>query len=200
MENVGFSGFFCFFMVCSGVIVVIYLVLEKRAAMEESEARLKQLKGPPKHECPIVLLDRAPEPPPTIQPSPTSETPSMKEAGMERQRQAAPGWFRPAGIAAVALGVLAFCAEVAQEHNRDVAVNMFSGMTNPLFFVGVPLGLYWLYRSLGGMPQTTGRLPQADEHNPRLTLCPDCGRQVSRLATRCPQCGRPLAPEKNFEA
>ena len=27
---------------------------------------------------------------------------------------------------------------------------------------------------------------------PNLVPCPDCGRQVSRLAAACPHCGRPL--------
>jgi hypothetical protein len=31
--------------------------------------------------------------------------------------------------------------------------------------------------------------------NPNLFPCPDCGRQVSRLAKSCPNCGRPLASE-----
>ena len=31
--------------------------------------------------------------------------------------------------------------------------------------------------------------------NPNLLPCPDCGRNVSRLATSCPQCGRPLKPQ-----
>jgi predicted RNA-binding Zn-ribbon protein involved in translation (DUF1610 family) len=31
--------------------------------------------------------------------------------------------------------------------------------------------------------------------NPNLFPCPDCGRQVSRLAKSCPNCGRPFASE-----
>lgn len=31
--------------------------------------------------------------------------------------------------------------------------------------------------------------------NPNLFPCPDCGRQVSRLAKSCPNCGRPLSSE-----
>jgi hypothetical protein len=31
--------------------------------------------------------------------------------------------------------------------------------------------------------------------NPNLFPCPDCGRQVSRLAKSCPNCGRPLAAD-----
>lgn len=30
---------------------------------------------------------------------------------------------------------------------------------------------------------------------PNLFPCPDCGRQVSRLAKSCPHCGRPFSSE-----
>jgi predicted RNA-binding Zn-ribbon protein involved in translation (DUF1610 family) len=36
---------------------------------------------------------------------------------------------------------------------------------------------------------------QSGTANPNLFPCPDCGRQVSRLAKSCPNCGRPLASE-----
>lgn len=29
----------------------------------------------------------------------------------------------------------------------------------------------------------------------RLTTCPDCVREVSKLAITCPHCGRPLQPQ-----
>ena len=35
-----------------------------------------------------------------------------------------------------------------------------------------------------------------EQPSPNLYPCPDCGRQVSRLATTCPQCGRPLQPQE----
>jgi hypothetical protein len=31
----------------------------------------------------------------------------------------------------------------------------------------------------------------AEDDNPRLVSCPDCGRRISKLAASCPQCGRP---------
>lgn len=71
---------------------------------------------------------------------------------------------------------------------------------NPLFFVGLPLGIYWLYRSTQkgrsaeSTPPPAIQIPQ-EESNPRLTHCPDCGHHVSRLATACPHCGRPLSSE-----
>ncbi|MBV1709374.1 MAG: hypothetical protein KMY54_05915 [Erysipelothrix sp.] len=29
----------------------------------------------------------------------------------------------------------------------------------------------------------------------KLTTCPDCAREVSKLAVTCPHCGRPLQPQ-----
>lgn len=31
---------------------------------------------------------------------------------------------------------------------------------------------------------------------PRVTVCPDCWKQVSKVATTCPHCGRPLKREE----
>ena len=116
----------------------------------------------------------------------------------------------PAGIIAVAVGVLAFglgAAKGGAEARPGDAPGMIfllgliGGGTNPLFFVGVPLGCYWLYRSAKGSNRNTqsrdtrSAIP-IDEGNPKLTHCPDCGRHVSRLAPSCPQCGKPLTPEK----
>jgi predicted RNA-binding Zn-ribbon protein involved in translation (DUF1610 family) len=43
--------------------------------------------------------------------------------------------------------------------------------------------------------ENVGRAPSTE--SAKLLPCPDCGRQISRLAASCPQCGRPLAPEKD---
>ncbi|PKM87830.1 MAG: hypothetical protein CVU85_05130 [Firmicutes bacterium HGW-Firmicutes-10] len=29
----------------------------------------------------------------------------------------------------------------------------------------------------------------------KLTVCPDCAKEVSKLAVTCPHCGRPLQPQ-----
>jgi len=116
-----------------------------------------------------------------------------------------PQWMLPAGIASVVIGLFAFCASAAIEGSagpsaspdgRGIAVlgSLLAGSLNPLFFVGVPLGAYWLYRS--AQRAKAGTIVRQDEDNRRLTHCPDCGRHVSRLARVCPHCGRPLTPER----
>jgi len=104
-----------------------------------------------------------------------------------------PGWFLPAGIVAVMLGTLGFLGSAAVGGGGDFFGSLLAGLLNPLFLVGFPLGVYWLYR----FGRTASpKAPLSDEGNPRLTHCPDCGRHVSRLAASCPQCGRPLTPEE----
>lgn len=127
----------------------------------------------------------------------------------------APGWFLPAGIACLMLAILAFLASAALGGGGTVAGALLAGLINPLFFIPMPLGVYWLYcvgqntnRSYSPPPSQVRPVaarderqqekqphPIADECNPRLTHCPDCGRHVSRLAPSCPHCGRPLTPE-----
>jgi hypothetical protein len=67
-----------------------------------------------------------------------------------------PSWFNLAGIIAIAIGLLAFCASAAvgcvvrninSETTPVPEVVLITGLLNPFFFVGVPLGFYWLYRS-----------------------------------------------------
>jgi hypothetical protein len=123
---------------------------------------------------------------------------------VERPKAAPPSWMLPAGVVAIAVGLLAFCAGAGLEGARGKPGDepgvrllgaLISGGLNPLFFVGVPLGAYWLYRS---GRRASGSTPvKGDDANPQLTHCPDCGRHVSRLAATCPHCGRPLAAEKD---
>lgn len=47
--------------------------------------------------------------------------------------------------------------------------------------VGVAVGIFVLIKLLASKGGGENLVP-----------CPDCGRQVSRLAVSCPQCGRPL--------
>lgn len=53
-------------------------------------------------------------------------------------------WKRPAGIVALTLGVLGFLASAIVQGRGDFGVGLMAGLLNPLFFVGVPLGVYWL--------------------------------------------------------
>jgi hypothetical protein len=127
-----------------------------------------------------------------------------------RDLQPVPTWMFPAGIIAIAVGVLALAfgaahggAEVKPDDppGKVYLLGLVEGALNPLFFVGVPLGCYWLYRSAKGSSPISrespsgATMPPSDEGNPKLTHCPDCGGHVSRLATACPHCGRPMTPD-----
>jgi hypothetical protein len=65
-------------------------------------------------------------------------------------------WFYMAGIVAIGVGILAFCASAAvgcvvrsinSETTPIPEVILITGLLNPFFFTGVPLGIYWLSRS-----------------------------------------------------
>ncbi len=76
-------------------------------------------------------------------------------------------WFYRAGIVAVIVGLLAFAASAAVGcvvnviHSGStplMEVGFVNGLLNPFFFVGVPLGFYWLHRSKqASVPQTGKR-------------------------------------------
>jgi len=118
----------------------------------------------------------------------------------EKPERRVPGWFLPAGVASMVLAILGFLASAAVGGRGDLFLGLFAGVLNPLFFVGLPLGIYWLVRyTRREQPYAKSPVSPPEESNPKLTHCPDCGRHVSRLATTCPHCGRPLAPEKPVE-
>ena len=56
-------------------------------------------------------------------------------------------WMLPAGWAALILGVVAFIASYNVGPRQGVDARLLQALMNPLFFVGVPLGLYWIKRS-----------------------------------------------------
>jgi len=77
-----------------------------------------------------------------------------------------PSWFNIAGVVAIGVGILAFCASaavgciVSAENSWTTPVPeviLVAGLLNPFFFAGVPLGIYWLSRS---KPQP---VPKADK-------------------------------------
>jgi hypothetical protein len=79
-----------------------------------------------------------------------------------------PAWFSFAGIMAVAIGILAFCVSAAVGYYVRYVINsestsvlqaiVIAGFLNPFFFVGVPLGIYWLSRGKkSSMPRTGNR-------------------------------------------
>ena len=61
--------------------------------------------------------------------------------------KSAPSWMRPWGYVLMTLGGLAFVASAVTEcqasRNPTLGIILFSACLNPLFFVGVPLGVYW---------------------------------------------------------
>ena len=67
-----------------------------------------------------------------------------------------PTWMKPWGYGLLVLGVLGFLASALVE--RTLLGALISGLLNPLFFVGCPLGYYWLSRSkkqeIGGKSPT----------------------------------------------
>lgn len=73
-------------------------------------------------------------------------------------------------------------------------VSATAGLLNPFFFIGIPLGVYWLYRY--AQRGNAGSVDSTADGNPKLAHCPDYGKHVSRLAAACPHCGRPLTTER----
>lgn len=74
---------------------------------------------------------------------------------------AAPEWMRTAGATSVVVGILGFIASAAVGGGGTLEGAILAGMLNPLFFVGVPLGFYWLNRggAFAPSPETYGRTP-----------------------------------------
>lgn len=118
----------------------------------------------------------------------------------DAMKRRAPGWFLPAGVVAIVSAILGFLASAAVAGKGNLFAGLFAGVLNPLFFVGLPLGVYWLWQHGKSLPaHSPSPVTPPEEHNPKLTHCPDCGRHVSRLAATCPHCGRPLAPQKTVD-
>ncbi len=75
-------------------------------------------------------------------------------------------WFKTAGIVAIAVGIVAFCASAAigciekSIHSWTTPVPevvLVTGLLSPFFFVGVPLGIYWLTRGKQTPAPKTGK-------------------------------------------
>lgn len=54
-----------------------------------------------------------------------------------------PGWMQPIGMAFIALGATAAVASGMVGGGGDFGGFLIAAALNPLFFVGVPLGIYW---------------------------------------------------------
>ena len=108
--------------------------------------------------------------------------------------------MKPWGYVSVVVGVLGFAGSFYVElqneppYRRDDLeawlVAAFSGVLNPLFFVGVPLGLYWLSRC-GELKQLFGKPPQPS----RPVVKPMFPRQVTPKPTR-PAPVKPMSPRQ----
>ncbi len=68
----------------------------------------------------------------------------------------APSWMRPWGYAFAIIGGLAFAAGIIEEYsasrNPPMVAVIVGGLLNPVFFIGFPLGIYWLRRSKKSHP------------------------------------------------
>jgi hypothetical protein len=59
-----------------------------------------------------------------------------------------PQWMAPWGWLLVWVGLIGFFASAYYRwDNHDATPGLVAGLLNPLFFLGVPIGLYWLGRS-----------------------------------------------------
>lgn len=154
-----------------------------------------------------IASDFAPSPPQ----KPTEPITVSEDAGKGRPASEGqpPSWRYPAGIASIALGLVAFCASAAVGGGGTREGSILAGLLNPFFFIGVPLGGYWLYWAMQNSATAYLQVPEErvspeprhtlSEFNARLIHCPDCGGRVSRLATSCPHCGRLLKPASLVE-
>lgn len=114
-----------------------------------------------------------------------------------------PGCLLVCGGAAAFIGVLGFLASAATWGNDNIFASFFAGLLNPVFFLGVPVGLWLIRLSVrrsrrcqdAMRPKSETLAPASPQSNPRLSRCPDCFGPVSRLAAACPHCGRPLTPD-----
>lgn len=80
------------------------------------------------------------EPPPTPVDPPRVSTPLVLDAP--------PTWMKPWGWFLVWIGALGFGASVYihwRAGSEEAA--LMSGLLNPMFFIGMPIGLYWLKRT-----------------------------------------------------
>ena len=160
-------------VLCIIIIFVSFLVYIYRLGVRARKRDRKKLGLPPLGYKPVVA----------------------RKAKVE-SRSPAPSWMWPVGIVAIVLGALGFAASYATEAAKAPAADAFmvglvSGLLNPLFFIGAPLGVILLIGSNRGHKNAS--IPSTAEGTPKLGHCPDCGGHVSRLAQSCPHCGRPLA-------
>jgi len=102
--------------------------------------------------------------------------------------------MKPAGFIAVAVGGLGFLASVVAGGGGTPVGAIAAGLLNPAFFLGVPLGIYWLYRSgiFGG--KSSG--PPPNVKAPAPSPQPSPSKTPSPLKATAP----PQSPPKESSA
>ena len=106
-------------------------------------------------ECPKCATTLSTEPRPEVKWRPSEDTAGVEvraaSTGVthaETSLPTVPDWRRPWGIIMVCIGALAFLASAVIGGDGDLATAVFAGALNPLFFVCLPLGIYWLRLSI----------------------------------------------------
>lgn len=83
--------------------------------------------------------------------------------------------MRPCGYVLIILGGLAFLLSIAGEYTLSphphIIALLIAGLTNPWFFVGVPLGVYWIRRGSSSTRANDGPIPTTDPDS--LLVKPD---------------------------
>ena len=101
-----------------------------------------------------------PDAAPTDMPCPMCKHALLTSRPLERTRRlpsdSVPSWMRPWGYAFTIIGGLAFVAGVIEEYsasrNPSMIAVIVGGLLNPIFFIGFPLGIYWVCRSKKSYP------------------------------------------------
>lgn len=97
----------------------------------------------------------------------------------------APPWMMGSGWVALIVGVVgAIASFFVNEGAKHPEIGLVSAILNPMFFVGVPLAIYWINRATD---------------SGRFEVCPHCERRLFRHAkpTRsltCPVCNKRYIP------
>jgi hypothetical protein len=100
--------------------------------------------------------------------------------------------MRPWGYAFTIIGGLAFVAGIIEEYsasrNPPMVAVIVSGLFNPIFFIGFPLGIYWLRRSKKAHPLAViasgkpGSTVPCEEQGQPCTVNPIASERLAPLA------------------
>ncbi len=70
----------------------------------------------------------------------------QRQAVPNGRKKIIPNWYLPVGLVSVCIAAAGFMASANLGGGGGTDAAMLAGALNPLFFVGGPLGLYWLYQ------------------------------------------------------